>query len=71
MHEGLLIVSKSTYQFLFCNKAAQKLISQFLGPIEKCYYCQEPLETERIQQDILKKETISAMKFKNRVDEEK
>ena len=40
MHEGLLILSHETSdqpnQFLFCNKPAQKLITTFLGPIEKC-----------------------------------
>ena len=41
MHEGLLILSQcsknDSYQFQFCNKSAQKLITNFLGPIDKCH----------------------------------
>ena len=41
MHEGVLILSHSTdmtarYNFLFCNKPAQRLINTFLGQVEEC-----------------------------------
>ena len=41
MHEGLLVLSKSSHnqrqEFLFCNKTAQKLISRALGSFEDCH----------------------------------
>ena len=31
MHEGVLIVDRSTKQVLFCNQPAEKLLTQFIG----------------------------------------
>ena len=40
MHEGILILSHTTseesHNFLYCNKSAQKMIKNFVGPIEEC-----------------------------------
>ena len=31
MHEGVLIISKSSQKIIFCNKPAQNLIKEFIG----------------------------------------
>ena len=40
MHEGVIILSHASndqpHYFLYCNKSAQKMISQSVGPIEDC-----------------------------------
>ena len=67
MHEGLIILSNATkdspLQFEFCNNSAKKLISTFLGPIEKCNEG-DPKVSSEVQRRIMQNENFNLLKLK-------